>query len=702
MPRARKKQNLKVVETSSLFSTGIKKAIAVIILVALAFFIFLALFELAGPLGIGLHKVFIKAFNWLKYFVPFLFLLSAYLVIVSHEQRQRNFRLLGVFFCFLSASGLVNLIFGKSNLVSYAGQSGSGYAGLILSYPILKLTGPWAGIIILVVIFLISLFMVIDGLVSVDFFRERWFDWREKRVQKRAEEEVIEQEDTQIEQEEIEQREDGSEEQEAKVKEDTLELDYALRKKVRKQISIPLKLLASSKSKAQAGNIKAIQEIIKKTLANFGIKVEMADVSVGPTVTQYALKPDHGVKLSQITALQNDLALALAAHPLRIEAPIPGKSLVGIEVPNSKVAIVTLKELLDRPEFQKKRSSDFTLPLGKDVSGRLYFADLLKMPHLLIAGATGSGKSVMINSLIISLLYQNSPDLLKFILVDPKRVELTHYNNIPHLLTPVITDVKKTINALRWTVSEMDRRYLIFEEAKKRNILSYNQSSQNPLPYLIVIIDELADLMAVSAKEVEALIIRLAQMARAVGIHLILATQRPSVDVITGLIKANITNRVAFAVASQTDSRTILDSKGADKLLGRGDLLYISPELSKPKRMQGSFVSDKEIKNVVKFLTDQAEPEYLEEVVDRVSSSSIDVPGLQLSAEDQDDELYEQAYDLVVKAQKASASYLQRRLRIGYARAARLLDMLEEQGVIGQGDGAKAREVLVGAEKEVA
>jgi S-DNA-T family DNA segregation ATPase FtsK/SpoIIIE len=393
------------------------------------------------------------------------------------------------------------------------------------------------------------------------------------------------------------------------------------------------------------------------------------------------------VRLAQIAALNNDLALALAAHPIRIEAPIPGKSLVGIEVPNQSVALVNLRDILSSDSF-KNRKSDLTFSLGKDVSGAPWVTNLDTLPHLLIAGATGSGKSVQINGLILSLLYSNSPDDLKLILVDPKRVELSLYNDIPHLRTPVITDTTKTINALRWAVSEMDRRYQVLQNAGKRNIASYRQEVNDDMPYYVIIIDELADLMTVAAKEVEAAIIRLAQMSRAVGIHLVLATQRPSVDVITGLIKANVTARIAFSVASQTDSRTILDTSGAEKLLGKGDMLFVSAELSKPKRLQGAYVSEKEVERVTQFLKQRGKPDYLTDIVEKAA------PMVGGSMEDLgDDELMTQSREIILQTGKASTTLLQRRLRLGYARAARIMDLLEEQGFIGPGSGAKPREI---------
>ena len=387
-------------------------------------------------------------------------------------------------------------------------------------------------------------------------------------------------------------------------------------------------------------------------------------------------------------ALQNDLALALAAHPIRIEAPIPGKSLVGIEVPNKSIASVPLRSILSDGAF-KKSDTELTIGLGKDVSGTAWVAGLEKMPHLLVAGATGSGKSVCLNNIIVSLLYQHGPDTLKLILVDPKRVELTTYAGSPHLLVPPITKSGDAINALKWTVREMERRLDVLSRANTRDIASYNRKHEEQLPYIVFMIDELADLMSIEGRTVEALIVRIAQMARAVGIHLVLATQRPSVDVITGLIKANIPTRIAFAVASQTDSRTILDYAGAEKLLGRGDMLFMAPHLSKARRLQGAYLSDREIKNVVDALKDEEAPDYNYDIVEsqRGGSTVLDGNG--------DDPLLEEAVEVVIAAGKASTSLLQRRLKVGYSRAARIMDLLEERGAIGPQDGAKPRDVLI-------
>ncbi len=442
-------------------------------------------------------------------------------------------------------------------------------------------------------------------------------------------------------------------------------------------------------NKDLADNVK----ILEDTLESFGVKIKVTHVTQGPAITRYEAQPAPGVKVSKITNLSDDIALSLAATDVRIEAPVPGKSVVGIEVPNKEIATVHFREVLETPEFQNSLSK-LTVVLGKDITGSPIVADLTKMPHLLIAGATGSGKSVCVNTLINSILYKARPDEVKFLLVDPKMVELTNYNGIPHLIAPVVTDPKKAAGALKWIVTEMETRYELFAAAGVRDIVRYNylrtqekKEDAPPLPYVVVIIDELADLMMVAPGDVEDSICRLAQMARAAGIHLLIATQRPSVDVITGLIKANVPSRIAFAVSSQIDSRTILDMNGAEKLLGRGDMLYYPMGASKPIRVQGCFLADKEVENVVRFLQNQAKPEYQE------------IPNIELGtdkpAEDTGDELFHQAALLFIEAGNASVSLLQRRLRIGYTRAARLMDLLEEKGVVGGYEGSKPREVLL-------
>jgi S-DNA-T family DNA segregation ATPase FtsK/SpoIIIE len=464
-----------------------------------------------------------------------------------------------------------------------------------------------------------------------------------------------------------------------------------------------LELLQLASSKADAGDVKANAATIKSTMDSFGINVQMDEVNVGPTVTQYTFIPPAGVKLNKITTLDTNLALSLAAHPIRIEAPIPGKSAVGVEVPNKTIAMVRLRGVLDSPEW-KGEKAPLTFALGRDVSGIPMNSDLAKMPHMLIAGATGSGKSAMINSFLTSLLYRNSPNDMKLILVDPKRVELGLYNDIPHLLTPVIVEPEKCISALKWAVAEMERRYKLLAEVGNRNIIEYNKAHPDEaMPYIVIVIDEMADLMVLAAADVESLIVRLAQMARAIGIHLVLATQRPSVDVITGIIKANIPARLAFSVASQVDSRTILDQMGAEKLLGKGDMLFSSPDFMKPRRIQGAFLDENEVKAVTDYLREQRQPQYNEEVLNqKVTIGGKSAGGGSGGGDGEiDDDLFDEAAEAVIRAGKASTSMLQRRLRVGYARAARLIDLLEEQGVVGPPDGARPRDVLVSSLDQV-
>lgn len=471
----------------------------------------------------------------------------------------------------------------------------------------------------------------------------------------------------------------------------------------------PIDLLEREHGSPTSGDIKVNSAIIKRTLQNFGIDVSMSEVNIGPTVTQYTLKPAEGVKLSKITTLNNDLSLALASHPIRIEAPVPGRALVGVEIPNKVRAQVRLRGLIETPEFQKS-TSDLLIPLGKDVAGMPIYIDLARMPHMLVAGSTGTGKTIFLNSLIMSLLYQSSapnksasPTHLRLIMVDPKRVEFPVYSQLPHLLCPVIYNATQTVNALKWLTGEMERRFDVLAEARVRNIAGYNEkivkAGEDPMPYIVLIIDELADLMMTRGKDIEAGIVRLAQMARAVGIHLVVATQRPSVEVITGLIKANITCRITFQVASQVDSRTVLDSSGAEKLLGAGDMLYVSAQVPKPKRIQGAYISEKEVKRVVAHIDAQKEKldtEMNDNLVEELDKSN-EEGGRETfygnSDNGNEDPLYEEAKKVVIEANKASASLLQRRLRLGYARAARLIDMLEARGVVGHGEGAKPREI---------
>ena len=481
-----------------------------------------------------------------------------------------------------------------------------------------------------------------------------------------------------------------------------------------------LDLLEKKQSPADAGDIRQNAQIIHDTLAEFNIDVEMEDANIGPKVTQYTLRPPSGVKLTRITALETNIALNLAAQSLRIEAPIPGQKAVGIEVPNRRAADVRLYGVLDSKQWKHAREP-LSFAIGKDISGEAVVGELNKMPHMLIAGQTGSGKSVMINTLLTSLLYRNSPSDMKLILVDPKQVEMAPYEDIPHLLTPVITEPEKTISALKWAVNEMERRYKLLAAEKIRDIKGYNQRlatrakkipvadadgniqqhEDGAMPYIVIVIDELADLMMVAARDVEALIVRLAQKARAVGIHLVLATQRPSVDVITGLIKANVPARIGFTVASQVDSRTILDQIGAEKLLGQGDMLLYTPSMSKPKRIQGAWVTDDEVNKITDHLRMQSAPQYNDEVVAQPVQLNgkgglvVDFSG------GGEDEAFMDAVRVVIEGGKASTSYLQRRLRIGYGKAARLIEEMEERGIVGPANGSKARDVLVSSVDEL-
>lgn len=483
-----------------------------------------------------------------------------------------------------------------------------------------------------------------------------------------------------------------------------------------------MELLEKKQSPADAGDVQHNAQIIKDTLSEFNIDVDMEGANIGPKVTQYTLKPPSGVKLTRITQLETNIALNLAASSLRIEAPIPGQKAVGIEVPNRKAADVRLHGILSSRQW-KASHEPLAFAIGKDISGEAVLGELNKMPHLLVAGQTGSGKSVMINTLLTSLLYRNSPSQMKLILVDPKQVEMAPYADVPHLLTPIITEPEKTISALKWAVNEMERRYKLLAEEKIRDIKTYNKQVQEKghkisvadedgnlqqhedgaMPYIVIVIDEMADLMMVAKRDVEALIVRIAQKARAVGIHLVLATQRPSVDVITGLIKANVPARIAFTVASQIDSMTILDQAGAEKLLGQGDMLMKTTTMPKPKRIQGAWVTDEEVNKITDHLRMQSAPQYNDEII----SQPVQLGGKggvvmdYDSAGSSDDSMFRDAVRAVIEGRKASTSYLQRRLRIGYSRAARIIEEMEEQGVIGPADGSRPREVLISSLDEL-
>ena len=694
MARYRKKRLRNLVSN---IPPNVKRDVFVLFIFFLAGISAIAMFGVLGKVGMVLDSLWQYIFGWGWWFWPVILAISGYFLAVKEKKEISAHRWLGLFLFTISYSGVLGLFIKntRSGFEIASEGIGGGLLGYFISWPFLQIGDMWLAVIVLLLLFCVSLLLFFEKTITDIWESLRFpsFSWLKEKIGSKDEDSLEEGsiDDIGFEQKDIED-EEYEEFGKGKDGDKTQKEMFPKDKKRLPKIDLPLDLLSDKKEAPTSGNIKINQEIIQKTLEHFGIQVEMGEVSVGPTVTQYTFKPASGVKVSQITTLNNDLALALAAHPIRIEAPIPGKSLIGVEVPNQKNALVSLKETLTSDSF-KNRKTNLSMAIGKDVSGKPWLADLGKMPHLLIAGATGSGKTVGINSIIISLLYQNQPDDLKFILVDPKRVELPQYNNIPHLLCSVITDVKKTVNALRWSVKEMERRLQVLSNSNKRNIDAYNATGhKEKMPYLIIIVDELADLMASAGPEIEAAVVRLAQMSRAVGIHLVLATQRPSVNVITGLIKANIPARIAFSVVSLMDSRTILDTSGAEKLLGNGDMLFITSELSKPVRLQGAFLSDSEIERVVGFLKQKGKPEYDESITEKTIPAGVSAVG-HGSYED-DDELLPEAKELVIKMGKASASYLQRKFRIGYARAARLLDLLEDQGVVGPAQGSKPREVI--------
>ncbi len=695
-----------------------KRGIAIVVLFTIAFISLLSFFQATGNLGIYITSFLAKVFGWGDFLFPIMLLMMSYLLLRPGRYDIKLINYIGLGLTILGYSGLLHLTVRDLALDEIiASGKGGGFVGYAIGAPLYHVMAFWGTLVVLLAIFFIGAFIFFN--TSFSSLMGMWqniaatfMQWRERRTVANSNRreapsplytnnfktsELAEPEDDESDEEESTPQINlpfGN----AKASSKASAAKAPAKKVAQPKIDVPIDLLSGSTDMPASGDIKANMKKIEATLKSFGIDVTMGEVNVGPTVTQYTLKPLEGVKLNQISALQNDLSLALAAHPLRIEAPIPGKSLVGIEVPNQSVSIVKLKEILQSQAYTE-RHSNLMLALGKDVTGKTSMADLAKMPHLLIAGATGSGKSVCINAMLISLLYQNSPDILKLILVDPKRVELSGYDGIPHLLAPVITETDKTINALRWAVSQMDERYKMLAAAGKKNIQAYNDARlMEPMPYIVIVIDELADLMMVAAKEVEAAIIRLAQMARAVGIHLILATQRPSVNVITGLIKANITSRIAFSVASVTDSRTIIDSSGAEKLLGNGDMLYISAELSKPRRIQGAYLSDKEITGVTDYLKQHGEPQYQAEVTERKTGlmGGGSNAGFESDSTERDLML---ATEVVVKAKRASATLLQSRMRVGFAKASRILDLLEERGIIGPQNSSKPREVLITQEE---
>lgn len=685
--------------------------------IAAGVFFLLAWFGFAGVLGTTLY-IWLSALFGVGYvLVPISFALLAFILFRSIEHEEiGTLKIVGTALFFFASLGFVETLF----------PDRGGLIGQLISSPLVYAIDTIASVIALLALIVASL------LITFDAHPQRAFPTFARLLGKKEEyedEHVLEEdEEASLDLQAQEHEEEGSEYEDDEVEEDEPEqpkktpgiFNFGDSESTPAVFNFatggsgtysppPLSLLQKDKGKPSVGDVKASANTIKRTLQNFGIDVEMDEVSIGPTVTRYAMKPAEGVRLAKIVSLQSNLELALAATPIRIEAPIPGKSLVGIEVPNNTKSTLGLGSVFADNEFQNS-DKPLLVALGRDIAGKPHYANIAKMPHLLIAGATGAGKSVTVHDLIVSLLYRKGPRELRFVMVDPKRVELTAYNDIPHLLTPVITDPKKAILALKWLAKEMDRRYDILEAEKVRDISSYHenvfQPAQNkknddetegpePMPYIVAIIDELSDLMQAYPRELEAAIVRLAQMSRAVGIHLILSTQRPSVQVITGLIKANIPSRIALQVSSQIDSRTILDMGGAEKLLGAGDMLFLSGEMSKPRRIQAPYISEQEVKKIVKYLADT----HSDELPDEIDLSEVQHDNSIFAAsvggsDDDEDDLYEEAKRVIIDAGKGSTSYLQRKLRVGYARAARLMDMLEERGVVGPAEGSKPREVI--------
>ncbi len=711
-------------ETLPVLTNRVKKTIATVCLSILAVIVAFSFIKKSGSGGETIFKTFHFLVGQAVYFLPFLLLLTGFLIL---RPRKRRIFLPASFVLGLCTIGISGILATKA-----VTEKDGGWIGYLFAWPVFHYFGNTVSYIVFACFILIGGIIVFEMLPQGKSKEEK----QKEREAKLAKMSLDNKDKPKFEIKPVEViKTSNTVPEKSLLKKPIIEI----KKEKTKLTEMPAifldtqykfpsaDLLEVGDEKPSSGDIEFNAQAIKRTLQNFGIEVEMAEINVGPTVTQYTLKPADGVKLSRLTGLNNDLALSLAAHPIRIEAPIPGKSFVGIEVPNSIRAKVKLGTVISSSEFQKP-SAILNLALGKDVMGSPICVDLAAMPHMLVAGATGSGKSICLNTIINSLIFRNSPKNLRLILIDPKRVEFPVYGALPHLLTPVILNSRKAVNVLNWLVGEMERRFEVLQEAGARDIISYNKNQQQkalklakkanvadpgedtePMPYIVLIVDELADLMMTKGKEVEAAIVRLSQLARAVGIHLVVATQRPSVEVITGLIKANITTRIAFQVASQIDSRTILDSAGAEKLLGKGDMLYISSEFSRPKRIQGNFITSQEIKKVVDFIAQENAPQEMQSMEEQSLSVDGEVPqarpmvsGVGASSHDDivnfsaRDPLYEEAKEMVIKYQKASASLLQRRLQVGYARAARILDMLEEDGLVGSSDGAKPREVLIG------
>jgi len=695
-------------------SSGFGLYALAVVLLLLAILLFIGGFGTGGSLPLAMFHGVYWVFGWAAYSVPIILIIASIYIFMREDHLVPRDKLASLIIVLLSFSGLSYVLFAnKNSLGSWVGGHG-GSVGSLLGSAILSALDKIPAVVVFLILVIIaaaySLGLTVKDIANLFKHPDRTDDQDTDLSQLKGKAEsnfklnegvpvehhsqdIFPVEPTRI----------------TNLRNTAQKLNKNENHEALTIASDPdwkfpsLNLLNQKQDKADPGNVNANAKIIHDTLANFNIEVEMEGANIGPRVTQYSLKPPSSTKLTKITALEGNLALDLAAHSIRIEAPIPGKRAVGIEVPNLKPAIVRISSILESPEWSSLEGN-LGFVIGKDIAGKSVVADLVKMPHLLIAGQTGAGKSVMINTFITSLLYRNSPSDLKLILVDPKQVELALYNDIPHLLTPVINEPEKCISALKWAVAEMERRLRTMAEVGKRDIGQYNLFKKEAgMPYIVIVIDELADLMMMAARDVEALIVRLAQKSRAAGIHLVIATQRPSVDVITGLIKANVPARIAFTVASQVDSRTIIDQVGAEKLLGRGDMLLLTSDMPKPKRIQAALIEEQETTKIVDFIRMQRPPQYDEEVVSQPVqlSGRGGVVAEYGSTNNQDDDMWRDAVHVVLENRKASTSLLQRRLRIGYGRAARLIETMEEQGIVGPADGSRPREVLVSSMDEV-
>jgi S-DNA-T family DNA segregation ATPase FtsK/SpoIIIE len=692
-------------KTSSL-SEETKRQLKGILLLVSTIIVTLGFFDVAGIGGHALRVALFFLIGRAMYLVPLVLLAAGITLTMKKEERTGGFLWLASLLFLIGFAGIFESMSEEVGMVSVLG-----YAFLL---PISKLFGPVIPYFVFTAAIITGMFLfykvlkkhfhedisgAIDKVKSLDVREEKKVEKKPSLVnkvfnKKEAPEfsiKSLDKEPSFI----VKKKADKKEKKAEDKKEVAPKINHDFG-----ALIPPFSLLKQDQGKAEGEDTDRNAAVIKKTLSDFDINVEMSGVTIGPTVTQFALKPADGVKLSKITSLANDLALSLAAQTVRIEAPIPGKSLVGIEIPNKTRAMVGLRSLFEAPGFRAGLDK-VNIALGKDVSGDVIFGNIPKMPHMLVAGSTGSGKTIFLNSLILSMVYQHTPETLKMVLVDPKRVEFAIYGDLPHLLSPILHTPGKTVKCLEWMITEMERRFETMAGLGVRDITSYNKKSKEVMPYIVFVIDELADLMMARGKELEAAIVRLAQMARAVGIHLVLATQRPSVEVITGLIKANIPARISFLVASQIDSRTVLDQAGAEKLLGAGDMLYLAPNANKPSRLQAAYVSETEVKQVMDYIREnyhedvESENALSEELMEKLDETEAPLPTDNIHGNGaEEDALFEEAKDTVIQYNKASASMLQRYLRVGYSRAARLIDMLEERGIVGPQEGSKPREVF--------